>query len=196
MTSPSLNAGSRRSVILARFTKKPKTKTKLWNKTGVKQSQTMKRNIPCQGAWLCVTQTENLPTNLWITVPSQLRDLPFKASLAPLWGRGAISLASRPWAELAAPSGCCSQPACLQYWHAHTWRHYLELWVWWVYLYGWHPDLLAYSCGFPWSAVMAYYLSICLQAWVTFNFLKLNAGKTESFHIGSVHLLNVWIYDI
>lgn len=43
---------------------------------------------------------------------------------------------------------------------------------------------------------MAYYLSICLQAWVTFNFLKLNAGKTESFQIGSVHLLDVEIYGM
>jgi len=35
-----------------------------------------------------------------------------------------------------------------------------------------------------------------LQAWVTFNFLKLNAGKVESLQIGSVHLLDVQICDI
>lgn len=35
-----------------------------------------------------------------------------------------------------------------------------------------------------------------LQAWVTFNFLKLNAGKTELLQIGSVHLRDVRIYDI
>lgn len=115
---------------------------------------------------------------------------------ALLRGRGAASPAGRPSAQLATPWGSYSQPACLYRGHAHTWRHYSQLWLWWSYLYGWHPDLLAYSCGFPWRAVMAYYLSICLQAWVTFNFLKLNARKTESFQIGSVHLLDVGIYGM
>lgn len=116
--------------------------------------------------------------------------------LALLWGRGAASPAGRPSAQLATAWGSCSQPACLYRGHAHTWRHYSELWLWCWYLRGWHPDLLACSCGFPWRAVMAYYLSICLQAWVTFNFLKLNAGKTGSFEIGSVHLLDVGIYGM
>lgn len=118
--------------------------------------------------------------------------------LALLRGRGAASPADRPSAKLATAWGSCSQPACLYPGHAHTWRHYSELWLWWSYfLYGWHPDLLAYSCGFPWSAVMAYYLSICLQAWVTFNFFwSLMLGKQNRFRLVRFTSLDVGIYGV
>lgn len=73
----------------------------------------MKKNpLPVSTA-LCYPEGDPSPTGVWITAHSQLGDLHFWTGVAPLWGRGTASPASRPSTKLPAASGSCSQPACL-----------------------------------------------------------------------------------
>lgn len=182
---PAPYTGCGRSGVPGAFQKKNKVKNKLRHKAAAEPSRNEnQKSLAGEASSTLPVPRRSLLAGVWVPAAARPRGLHSRAAAAPLWGKGAAPPAPAgrprnqpPGAPLHSPLAFSSDMLALggvirslgSEDHIRT------------------ADTQTYLPVPADSRDVLSWLITCrsaLQAWVTFNFLKLNAGKTESLQIG------------